>query len=191
MDLADRATTFWSRRLAELGIERGGIKDAPYGSGLSFRDPDGTALEFFAPRRPGPASPRPPIVAGADLIGPAGGTAKELSRHRLSRENFMTSAPQALHRPRSWAKPQALPPLQPDRMPLPWSHRPRPAVVPGHRGAYLPGPAARGAGRPRSPMDPRRRGAIRERVSDTAAPAVSRADAQRQSSDRRTDSFEQ
>jgi glyoxylase I family protein len=23
--------------------------DAPYGSGLSFRDPDGIALEFFAP----------------------------------------------------------------------------------------------------------------------------------------------
>jgi len=27
----------------------GGIVDAPYGSGLSFRDPDGIALEFFAP----------------------------------------------------------------------------------------------------------------------------------------------
>ena len=25
------------------------IKDASYGSGLSFRDPDGIALEFFAP----------------------------------------------------------------------------------------------------------------------------------------------
>jgi glyoxylase I family protein len=39
----------WSRRLDELGIEHGGIKDAPYGSGLAFRDPDGIALEFFAP----------------------------------------------------------------------------------------------------------------------------------------------
>jgi len=39
----------WSRRLDELGIEHGGIKDAPYGSGLSFRDPDGIALELFAP----------------------------------------------------------------------------------------------------------------------------------------------
>ena len=39
----------WSRRLDELGIEHGGIKDAPYGSGLPFRDPDGIALEFFAP----------------------------------------------------------------------------------------------------------------------------------------------
>ena len=27
----------------------GGIKDAAYGSGVSFRDPDGIALEFFAP----------------------------------------------------------------------------------------------------------------------------------------------
>ena len=39
----------WSRRLDELGIEHGGIKDAGYGSGLSFRDPDGIALEVFCP----------------------------------------------------------------------------------------------------------------------------------------------
>ena len=39
----------WISRLDELGIEHGGIKDAAYGSGLSFRDPDGIALEFFAP----------------------------------------------------------------------------------------------------------------------------------------------
>ena len=39
----------WVLRLDELGIEHGGIKDASYGSGLSFRDPDGIALEFFAP----------------------------------------------------------------------------------------------------------------------------------------------
>ena len=39
----------WSRRLDELGISHGEIKDAPYGSGLSFRDPDGITLEFFAP----------------------------------------------------------------------------------------------------------------------------------------------
>ncbi|MDD4865794.1 MAG: VOC family protein [Mycobacterium sp.] len=38
----------WLNRLNELGIEHGGIVDAPYGSGLSFRDPDGIALEFFA-----------------------------------------------------------------------------------------------------------------------------------------------
>ena len=39
----------WAQRLDELGIEHGGIKDATYGSGVSFRDPDGIALEFFAP----------------------------------------------------------------------------------------------------------------------------------------------
>lgn len=41
----------WQRRLDELGIAHAGIVDAPYGSGLSFKDPDGTALEFFAPPR--------------------------------------------------------------------------------------------------------------------------------------------
>ena len=39
----------WALRLDELGIARGRIKDAAYGSGVSFRDPDGIALEFFAP----------------------------------------------------------------------------------------------------------------------------------------------
>jgi len=39
----------WAGRLDELGIARGPIKDAHYGSGVSFRDPDGIALEFFAP----------------------------------------------------------------------------------------------------------------------------------------------
>ena len=39
----------WAARLDELGIVHGGIKDAHYGSGVSFRDPDGIALEFFAP----------------------------------------------------------------------------------------------------------------------------------------------
>jgi glyoxylase I family protein len=47
---ADRAELEkWARRLDELGIAHGQIKDASYGSGLSFRDPDGIALEFFAP----------------------------------------------------------------------------------------------------------------------------------------------
>ena len=36
-------------KLESLGIAHGGIVDAPYGSGLSFRDPDNIALEFFAP----------------------------------------------------------------------------------------------------------------------------------------------
>jgi catechol 2,3-dioxygenase-like lactoylglutathione lyase family enzyme len=39
----------WASRLDELGIDHDGIKDATYGSGVSFRDPDGIALEFFAP----------------------------------------------------------------------------------------------------------------------------------------------
>ncbi len=37
----------WALRLDELGIEHGEIKDATYGSGVSFRDPDGIALEFL------------------------------------------------------------------------------------------------------------------------------------------------
>lgn len=48
--VADRAELEkWAARLDELGVERGRIKDAAYGSGVSFRDPDGIALEFFAP----------------------------------------------------------------------------------------------------------------------------------------------
>lgn len=39
----------WADRLDELGIDHGGIVDASYGSGLSFRDPDNLPLEFFAP----------------------------------------------------------------------------------------------------------------------------------------------
>jgi glyoxylase I family protein len=39
----------WAKRLDELGITHGGIVDAGYGSGVSFRDPDNIALEFFAP----------------------------------------------------------------------------------------------------------------------------------------------
>jgi glyoxylase I family protein len=39
----------WAQKLDELGVPHGDIKDASYGSGLSFRDPDGIPLEFFAP----------------------------------------------------------------------------------------------------------------------------------------------
>jgi len=39
----------WAARLDELGIKHGGVVDADYGSGVSFRDPDNIALEFFAP----------------------------------------------------------------------------------------------------------------------------------------------
>jgi glyoxylase I family protein len=47
---ADRAALVaWEARLNALGVKNGGIVDAPYGSGLSFRDPDNIALEFFAP----------------------------------------------------------------------------------------------------------------------------------------------
>lgn len=39
----------WAKHLESIGVEHGGIVDAHYGSGVSFRDPDGNALEFFAP----------------------------------------------------------------------------------------------------------------------------------------------
>ncbi|WP_369133912.1 VOC family protein [Modestobacter sp. I12A-02662] len=39
----------WQRRLDRMGIEHGGIVDAHYGSGLSFKDPDGLPLELFCP----------------------------------------------------------------------------------------------------------------------------------------------
>jgi catechol 2,3-dioxygenase-like lactoylglutathione lyase family enzyme len=39
----------WQTHLDGLGVKHGGIVDAHYGSGLSFRDPDNVALEFFAP----------------------------------------------------------------------------------------------------------------------------------------------
>jgi glyoxylase I family protein len=39
----------WASRLDELGIAHGEVVDAGYGSGVSFRDPDNIALEFFAP----------------------------------------------------------------------------------------------------------------------------------------------
>lgn len=45
---ADRAQLeWWEDRLDQLAILHGGIVDAPYGSGLSFRDPDNIPLEFF------------------------------------------------------------------------------------------------------------------------------------------------
>lgn len=39
----------WARHLDALDVEHGGIVDAHYGSGLSFRDPDNIALELFTP----------------------------------------------------------------------------------------------------------------------------------------------
>jgi catechol 2,3-dioxygenase-like lactoylglutathione lyase family enzyme len=46
--VADRAELErWASRLDEKGIEHGPIVDAPYGSGVAFRDPDNVQLEFF------------------------------------------------------------------------------------------------------------------------------------------------
>jgi glyoxylase I family protein len=39
----------WGARLDKLGVAHTEIDDQHYGSGISFRDPDGIALEFFAP----------------------------------------------------------------------------------------------------------------------------------------------
>ena len=39
----------WERRLTELGVPHDAIVDAHYGSGLSFKDPDGLPLEIFCP----------------------------------------------------------------------------------------------------------------------------------------------
>jgi glyoxylase I family protein len=39
----------WARRLTEMGARHGDIVDAHYGSGLSFKDPDGLPLEVFCP----------------------------------------------------------------------------------------------------------------------------------------------
>jgi catechol 2,3-dioxygenase-like lactoylglutathione lyase family enzyme len=47
----------WAIRLDALGVTHSDIVDAPDGSGLSFRDPDNIALEFFAlPPSPGDLS---------------------------------------------------------------------------------------------------------------------------------------
>ena len=39
----------WAARLDQLGVAHGDIVDAPYGSGLAFKDPDNIALEVFCP----------------------------------------------------------------------------------------------------------------------------------------------
>ena len=47
---ADRITlAAWATRLDQLRIPHAGIVDAGYGSGLSFKDPDGLPLELFCP----------------------------------------------------------------------------------------------------------------------------------------------
>lgn len=48
--VADRGELVaWARRMDELGIPRGEIVDAHYGSGLAVKDPDGIPLELFCP----------------------------------------------------------------------------------------------------------------------------------------------
>lgn len=37
----------WAQHLTDSDIVHSGLVDAPYGTALSFTDPDGTALEFF------------------------------------------------------------------------------------------------------------------------------------------------
>ena len=39
----------WRTTLEEKGIEHSGIQESPFGHHLNFKDPDGIALEFFAP----------------------------------------------------------------------------------------------------------------------------------------------
>ncbi|WP_217567259.1 VOC family protein [Streptomyces sp. GbtcB7] len=50
----------WSERLDGLGIAHSGVTHEPYGSALSFRDPDNIALEFFAHPAATPAPPTEP-----------------------------------------------------------------------------------------------------------------------------------
>ncbi len=38
----------WAAHLDQLSVPHSGVQDADYGSALSFADPDGNALEFFA-----------------------------------------------------------------------------------------------------------------------------------------------
>ena len=38
----------WACHLDTLHVPHSGVKDADYGSALSFKDPDGNALEFFS-----------------------------------------------------------------------------------------------------------------------------------------------
>jgi glyoxylase I family protein len=41
----------WQRKLDDRGIEHSGIQSSPFGQHLNFKDPDGIALEMFAPAR--------------------------------------------------------------------------------------------------------------------------------------------
>jgi glyoxylase I family protein len=46
---ADRAAVEeWAAHLDQIGVTHSGIKDVPYGSVLTFRDPDNIQLEFYS-----------------------------------------------------------------------------------------------------------------------------------------------
>ena len=46
--VANRAALVeWASRLDELGVAHNGVEDQAFGAGLTFADPDGTALEFY------------------------------------------------------------------------------------------------------------------------------------------------
>ena len=46
---ADRAAVEeWGKHLDEIGVEHSGLKDVPYGTVLTFRDPDNIQLEFYS-----------------------------------------------------------------------------------------------------------------------------------------------
>jgi catechol-2,3-dioxygenase len=50
MHLTERADLdTWLSRLEELSVENSGIVESPFGAHISFKDPDGIALEFFLP----------------------------------------------------------------------------------------------------------------------------------------------
>lgn len=42
----------WASHLESMGVLHSGLVDASYGTVLSFKDPDGIALEFFTPSTP-------------------------------------------------------------------------------------------------------------------------------------------
>ena len=59
----------WKDRLSQLGIDNGGIVDAGYGSGLSCRDPDNIALEFFPRPLEGTCPARPSLTPSRQTGG--------------------------------------------------------------------------------------------------------------------------
>jgi glyoxylase I family protein len=40
----------WQKRLEDQGVDHSGVKESPFGHHLNFKDPDGIALELFAPK---------------------------------------------------------------------------------------------------------------------------------------------